>query len=361
MQSKPVVAIAMSGGVDSSVAAAMLVKQGYQVIGLMLKLWSEPESERGNRCCTPDSMALARSVASILSIPFYVLDARQIFFDSVVTSFINGYTQNLTPNPCIICNNLIRWDFLLNHALAIGADYLATGHYARINTTITNTFQLVRAVDLSKDQSYVLHGLTQSKLKHALFPLGEYKKPEIRQIARDYNLPVSDRPDSQDLCFLGRDRDYRHFLTQYAPQSLKPGLIMDKMGNILGNHEGLAFFTIGQRKGIRIPSPNPLYVVAKDTLRNVLIVGAREESGSDHLVADRVNWVEGCPPASSFTALVKIRYTAKAVPGVVSIVNEHSFRVKFEYLLPDITPGQAAVLYNGNICLGGGIISANDQ
>jgi tRNA-specific 2-thiouridylase len=360
MITKPVVAVAMSGGVDSSVAAALLVEQGYRVIGMMLRLWSGPETERTNRCCTPDSMAMARRVASILSIPFYVLDARQIFFDSVVNSFINGYTLNRTPNPCIICNQIVRWGFLLNHALATGADYLATGHYARITKDSERILQLSRAVDLSKDQSYVLHGFTQPQLKHALFPLGEYTKHEIRQMAHEYNLPVADRPDSQDLCFIGADGDYRRFLTHYAPQSQNPGLIMDQKGNVLGNHEGLAFFTIGQRKGLRISSPAPLYVLAKDTHRNVLIVGAREGSGSDHLVADHANWIDGHVPASPFTASVKIRYTSHDVSGVVSIINDNSFRFEFENLVPDITPGQAAVLYNGDICLGGGIISSND-
>jgi tRNA-uridine 2-sulfurtransferase len=361
MSTKPLVAVAMSGGVDSSVAAALLVEQGYQVIGIMLRLWSEPDTERENRCCTPDSVALARRVASILSIPFYVLDAKQIFYDSVVDSFLSGYALNCTPNPCIICNQIIRWDFLLNHALATGADYLATGHYARITKKSGSTYELSRAIDLSKDQSYVLHGLTQSQLKHTLLPLGEYTKHKIRQIAHEYNFPVADRPDSQDLCFIGADGDYRRFLTRYAPQSQNPGLIMDQKGKVLGNHGGLAFFTIGQRKGLRISSPVPLHVIAKDTLRNVLIVGTRQESGSDHLVADHVNWISGHAPSSRFTASVKIRYTAHDVSGAVSVINDNSFRVEFENLVPDITPGQAAVLYNDDICLGGGIISGNNQ
>jgi tRNA-specific 2-thiouridylase len=361
MSTKPLVAVAMSGGVDSSVAAALLVEQGYQVIGMMLRLWNEPDTERVNRCCTPDSMALARRVASILSIPFYVLDARQIFFDSVVNSFINGYLLNQTPNPCIICNQTVRWDFLLNHALATGANYLATGHYARIIKKSDHTFQLSRAIDHSKDQSYVLHGLTQFQLKHALFPLGEFTKHEIRQMAYAYNLPVANRPDSQDLCFIGADGDYRRFLTRYAPQSQNPGLIMDRKGNVLGNHDGLAYFTIGQRKGLRIASPVPIYVLAKDTFRNVLIVGTREESGRDHLVADHVHWIDGHAPLSQFNASVKIRYTAHDVSGLVTSINDNSFRIEFDNLVPDITPGQAAVIYNGDICLGGGIISNNDQ
>ena len=356
MGNKPVVAIAMSGGVDSSVAAALLLEQGYQVIGIMLRLWSEQGAEQSNRCCTPDSMSLARRVASILSIPFYVLDARQVFFDSVVKSFIDDYTHNSTPNPCITCNRLIRWDFLLNHALVAGADFLATGHYARISQNSEHALQLSRGVDPSKDQSYVLHVLTQLQLKHALFPLGEYTKREVRQLSQKFNLPVADRPDSQDLCFIGSDGDYRHFLIRNAPQTQNPGLIMNQHGQVLGNHNGLAFFTIGQRKGLHVSSPVPLYVLAKDSLRNVLIIGPREEAGNNHLVADQVNWIEGHPPASPFNASVKIRYNAHDVSGVVTIINEKSFRMEFENLIPDITPGQAAVLYNGDICLGGGII-----
>jgi tRNA-specific 2-thiouridylase len=361
MSTKPVVAIAMSGGVDSSVAAALLLEQGYSVIGMMLRLWSEQDSERVNRCCTPDSMALARRVASILSIPFYVLDARQIFFDSVVKSFIDGYTHNRTPNPCIPCNRFVRWDFLLNHALATGADYLATGHYARITQNSEHTFHLSRGVDPGKDQSYVLHVLTQTQLKHALFPLGGYVKHEVRQLAHKYNLPVADRPDSQDLCFIGADGDYRHFLAHYAPQTQNPGLIMNQQGHVLGNHQGLAFFTIGQRKGLHISSPVPLYVLAKDIFRNVLIVGTRKESGSNQLVAEHANWIEGHPPTPPFNASVKIRYNAHDISGVVSIINADSFRIEFDNLVNDITPGQAVVIYNGDICLGGGIISCSNQ
>lgn len=359
MNTKPVVAIAMSGGVDSSVAAALLVEEGYSVIGIMLRLWNEQDSESANRCCTPDSMALARRVASILSIPFYVLDARQIFFDTVVRSFIDGYAQYRTPNPCITCNRLVRWDFLLNHALAAGADYLATGHYARIHQNPNHTFFLSRGLDPTKDQSYVLHLLSQSILKHALFPLGCFTKQYVREMARMYNLPVADRPDSQDLCFIGSNGDYRQFLSRYAPHTQNPGLIMDRHGHIIGNHQGLPFYTIGQRKGLHISSPVPLYVLAKDTTRNVLIVGTKDESGGDQLIAEQVNWIEGYPPALNFNASVKIRYNGHDIPGIVSVIGEKSFRIEFNNPVSDITPGQAAVLYNKEICLGGGIISSN--
>ncbi len=357
MSSKPVVAVAMSGGVDSSVAAALLVEQGFSVIGIMLRLWSETESVRSNRCCTPDSISMARRVAATLSIPFYVMDAKQIFYDAVVSTFIDDYTHNLTPNPCIACNRLVRWGFLLDYALSAGADFLATGHYARIIQDSDQTFQLLRGVDALKDQSYVLHVMTQNQLVHALLPLGEYSKAEVREQAHKFNLLVAERPDSQDLCFVGVDGDYRHFLARHAPQAIKTGSILNQRGDILGQHGGLALYTIGQRKGLRIPAPNPLYVLEKDFSRNALIVGTRDQSGCSSLVAGQVNWISGRPPISPFTALVQIRYRAHGIPGVVNVLSGNRIDIQFEQPVHDITPGQAAVLYNGDVCLGGGIIS----
>ena len=359
MKQNPVVAIAMSGGVDSSVAAALLVEHGYTVIGMMLNLWSEQESDQANHCCSPNSLVFARRVASILSIPFYVLDTRQIFYEHVVKSFIDGYTHNMTPNPCVVCNRTIRWGFLLDHALAAGADFLATGHYARVINTSELTYQLLHGVDPSKDQSYVLHVLSQKQLKHTLFPLGEFSKQEVRQIAKNYNLPVADRPDSQDLCFIGADGDYRHFLVRNSPQTQNPGIISDSQGNVLGSHQGLAFFTIGQRKGIKISSPVPMYVLAKDSIHNILIVGTRQELSKDHLIANQTNWIEGFPPSGLFDASIKIRYNSHQVSGEVSIIDDRSFSVKFKNPTTDITPGQSAVLYNGDICLGGGVITSD--
>lgn len=357
MSNKPVVVVAMSGGVDSSVTAALLVERGYKVIGMMLNLWSEPGIQKSNRCCNPDSVALARQVSSILSIPFYVLDAKQIFYDSVVHPFIDDYTHNLTPNPCIYCNREIRWNFLFNHALAAGADFLATGHYARIIQPSEGSIQLLKGVDSNKDQSYVLHILTQEKLEHALFPLGVYTKPEVRQLAHKFNLPVAERKDSQDLCFLGGHGDYRQFLAQHAKHILSPGLIMDRHGTLFGHHQGLANFTIGQRKGLRISSPAPLYVVEKDLESNTLIVGNHEDTGRYDLIARNVNWIDGNTLNANFLSLVKIRYKAREIPCKVSVIDNRTMKIGFDTLVYDITPGQAAVLYNGDICLGGGIIS----
>lgn len=357
MSDKPGVAVAMSGGVDSSVAAALLVEQGYEVFGVMLNLWSEPGSAYLNRCCTPDSQAMARQVASILSIPFYMLDARQLFFDSVVEPFIYDYTHNRTPNPCIACNRQVRWGYLLSYTLAAGAAYLATGHYARLTQNPNQTYRLSRGSDATKDQSYVLHVLTQEKLAHTLFPLGIYTKQEVRQMAAKYGLPVANRPDSQDLCFIGASGDYAGFLEKYAPQARNPGAILDRQGNMLGQHQGLAFYTIGQRKGLHISSPAPLYVLEKDLRGNTIIVGPRAQSGWKHFIAEEVNWIEGQPPEATFSASVKIRYTAHDINGIVKLLENNRIHIEFENPVPDITPGQAAVLYNGDVCLGGGIIS----
>ena len=356
------VVIAMSGGVDSSVAAALLKQQGYHVIGMMLRLWSETGREESNRCCTPDSMALARRVAAMLDIPFYVVDAKELFYSTVVQSFLDGYAQGVTPNPCLICNRQIKWDFLLNHALALGADYLATGHYAKKQETEDGKWQLLRSTDRSKDQSYVLHVLTQEKLAKALFPVGEYPKPEIRKLAGTFGLPTAARSDSQDLCFLAGE-DYREFLRRNAPEIGHPGPILTRDGKTLGEHQGLAYYTIGQRKGLGVASRVPLYVLAKDAATNTLVVGREEELGSRELIAKDVNWISGEAPTESFRAEVKTRYTAREAWAEITPLDVNrpgetfrSRRVRFDAPQRDITPGQAAVFYDGDLVLGGGMI-----
>ncbi|MFZ5819679.1 MAG: tRNA 2-thiouridine(34) synthase MnmA [Chloroflexota bacterium] len=349
------VVVAMSGGVDSSVAAALLKQQGHAVTGMMLRLWSEPGKEESNRCCTPDSMAMARRVAAKLDIPFYVVDAKDVFRQTVVQYFLDGYAAGETPNPCLLCNRRIRWTFLLGHALALGADFLATGHYARRKET-NGKIALLRAVDPSKDQSYVLHVLTQEKLQKALFPVGEYQKADIRQMAEDFGLPVDKRPDSQDLCFLAGE-DYRAFIQRNAAGMLVPGEIVTRGGKALGRHTGLANYTVGQRKGLGVQSPAPLYVLGKDTVRNTLIVGEAHEFGANTLAARDVNWIAGEAPGEPFRALVKIRYTARPAGAVVTpIENGAQAQVRFDAPQRDITPGQAAVFYVGDETVGGGVI-----
>ena len=345
----------MSGGVDSSVAAALLVQQGYQVIGMMLRLWSEPGKESANRCCTPDAMAVARQVCAKLNIPFYAIDARKGFYDQVVNYFIEGYIKGITPNPCLVCNRAIRWGFLLHQAQNISAKYLATGHYARIRKDDDSKYQLLRGIDYTKDQSYVLYTLDQKKLAQTLFPLGGYTKSEVRQMARDFNLPVAERSESQDLCFVG-DGDYRDFLQRHSPQIATRGPIVNCDGQILGQHQGLAFYTIGQRKGLGISASQPLYVINKDVDHNILFVGTREQLEVQTIHVKHVNWVSGATPESAFQADIKIRYKSQEMQGTVTPIDAPRAQIDLDQPLRGITPGQAAVFYDQEVCLGGGII-----
>lgn len=356
MADKTKVVVAMSGGVDSSVAAALLKEQGYDVIGMMLRLWSETGREDSNRCCTPESMALARRVAAKLEIPFYVVDAKDAFRKTVVEMFLEGYARGETPNPCLECNRSIRWTLLLEHALALGAEFMATGHYARLDHDPQGRVRLLRAVDRSKDQSYVLHVLNQKQLRRALFPVGAHLKPEIRRIAEEHGLPSASRQESQDLCFLAGE-DYRDFLRRHRPEMLVPGPIVDLNGNVHGQHDGLANYTIGQRKGIRVSSGVPLYALRKVSGNNQLVIGTRAELGGDYLVTGAVNWVSGTPRSDPFRAEVKTRYTAIEQSATVTPI-EGGLRVhiKFDENQRDLTPGQAAVFYVDDAVIGGGII-----
>ncbi|HML21656.1 MAG TPA: tRNA 2-thiouridine(34) synthase MnmA [Aggregatilinea sp.] len=357
MNSKPRVVVAMSGGVDSSVAAALLVEQGYDVIGMMMRLWSEDCGDGGaNRCCTPGQMADARRIADQLGIPFYVIDTQDVFRGSIVQFFIDRYAAGDTPNPCLECNRHIRFEWLLNHALAMKADFLATGHYARVQRDADGTTRLLKGLDDAKDQSYVLSVLTQDKLRHAMFPVGDYAKPVVREMAAKFNLPVAQKHDSQDLCFLA-DGDYRRFLAEHALQAIQPGPIVTRDGRELGQHTGLPHYTVGQRKGLAISAPEPLYVLEADPARNALIVGTLDELGRRSLIAGRVNWTSGDVPDAPFRAEVKIRYKARPAPATVTPGGPDRVQVTFDAPLRDITPGQGAVFYDGDVCLGGGIIA----
>ncbi len=353
----PMVVVAMSGGVDSSVAAALLVEQGYPVVGMMLRLWSEEGHEDENRCCTPDAMAQARRVAAMLGIPFYALDVRERFRTSVVQAFLDGYTRGLTPNPCIVCNRFIRWGYLMEQAQQAGAEYMATGHYARLRRTANGLLELLRARDGQKDQSYVLSSLKQAQLAHTLLPLGELTKPEVRELARKFGLPVAERPDSQDLCFLGQE-DYRAFLGRHSQEVIRPGPIVTIEGQVVGAHQGLAFYTIGQRKGLGIAAPEPYYVLSKDLDQNRLVVGKEAQLGQQEMTVQDINWIAGTAPAEEFQAEVKIRYKSTPAPARIVPLPAAKARVEFAQPARDITPGQLAVFYQGELVAGGGLIES---
>lgn len=352
------VVVAMSGGVDSSVAAYLLKQEGYEVIGMMMRLWSEPGKENSNRCCTPDSVAQAKKVAAKLDIPFYVLDSKEVFYDRVVQNFIDGYKSGITPNPCLACNRWIRFDHLFNNAKAFGADYFSTGHYVQKTTLPNGVETFKRAVDEKKDQSYVLHVIDKAILPNLLFPIGAYPKSEIREIAEKIGLSVAKRPDSQDLCFLAGE-DYRGFLQRHNALNENSGPIIDLVsGEILGAHFGLINYTIGQRKGLGFAAPEPYYVIEKDLANNSLMVGVKEQLGFCYATTHLNNWFIEPNRGEPITALVKSRYTASLSPAVVIPQADGKATIQFDLPQRDLTAGQAAVYYQDDLLIGGGLISS---
>jgi tRNA-specific 2-thiouridylase len=348
----------MSGGVDSAVAAGLLVEQGYDVTGVMLHLWSEPGAGVENRCCTPRAVKDARRVARALDIPFRVLNCARRFKVAVVDTFIEEYGRGRTPNPCITCNRRIKFGYLLDMARVAGAAYLATGHYAGVRRT-DGTYRLLRGADPHKDQSYFLYTLGQEQLRNVLFPLGDYTKSRVRALAEEWDLPVAEKDESQDICFV-RDQDYGRFLRDYAPDTLEPGPILDREGEELGEHRGLPLYTIGQRRGIGVTWSEPLYVLEKDVLRNALIVGPESQLGWQRFQVEDARFVADHPPTFPAQVGVKIRSTSREANATLHPGPGGTIWVETEKPFRDVTPGQAAVFYRGRSLLGGGIISLSN-
>jgi tRNA-specific 2-thiouridylase len=350
------VVVAMSGGVDSSTAAALLVEAGYEVIGVMMRLWTEGgEGGATNRCCSPEAVEDARRVCQILDTPFYLMNYERDFKHHVVDYFIHEYASGRTPNPCLACNRHIKFGLLLHRALSLDAQYLATGHYARIRRA-NGRYQLLKGVDRRKDQSYALYMLGQRELAHLLFPLGDYTKDEVRAIALERGLPVAEKAESQELCFV-HDNDYRRFLRTHAPEAIKPGPIIDTAGRLIGQHKGLPFYTIGQREGMGIAAPEALYVLEMDAARNAIVAGTKAELGRRELIAHQVRFVSGEAPDSLTKVTAKIRYKAVEAKATLTPVGENTVALTFVEPQRDITPGQGVVFYQGEVVLGGGIIA----
>lgn len=339
----------MSGGVDSSVAALVLKERGHEVIGATLNLWSYAgRIEPYNECCSLEVMAVARQ----LGIEHRFLDYGELFKRAVVDRFIQGYGRGRTPNPCVRCNDLVRFPALLEEAEKLDCDYLVTGHHARIIAE-DGVYYLVRGHDPQKDQSYFLYGLGQQELSRLLLPIGEYRKETVWKLAREAGLNIKTR-ESQDLCFVP-DNDYRRFLLENSRDGIRPGEIVDTGGRVVGRHEGLPFYTIGQRRGLGLALPEKTYVVGFDLERNRLIVGPEEKLYSSGLVAAEVNWIAE-PPSGGLEAQAKIRYRSKLVAVRVDLLAETKVKVTFQEPQRAVTPGQAVVLYRGPRVLGGGVI-----
>jgi tRNA-specific 2-thiouridylase len=351
------VVVAMSGGVDSSTAAWFLKEKGYEVLGATMCIGMTDKTQGGPaRCCALADIEDARRVALQLEIPFYVIHLREEFEEKVIRYFCEEYAKGKTPNPCILCNEKIKFGVFLKKALELEADLLATGHYARLDfDERIGRFLLRKGVDRKKDQSYVLFSLTQDQFRHTLFPLGDLRKEEVREKALQLGLRVHDKPESQEVCFI-QETSYHSFLSERLRESVEPGPILDKDGNILGRHRGIPFYTIGQRRGLRLAKGKPLYVIQIDRERNAIVVGGEGEVCGDAFLVDSVNWIAAPETIPFHNAHVKIRYNHPGSEASISPKGEGEWEVKFKSPQKAITPGQAAVFYDGETVLGGGWI-----
>ncbi len=346
------VAVAMSGGVDSSLAAALLKEAGYEVIGVTMQIWPSDKQAFGG-CCGLEAVEDAKRVAYKLGILHYVMNFRDIFAQKVIADFCLEYSLGKTPNPCIRCNQYVKFDALLGRTKELDADFMATGHYARIEQS-PDGYHLLKAVDLTKDQSYFLYTLGQRELQHLLLPIGNLHKAEVRRLSTEMGLPTATRRESQDICFIP-DNDYRSFIAKHIP--LKFGDIVDTNGKVLGRHSGLAQYTVGQRQGLGLASNKRLYVLRLDVANNRLVVGTKGQLLGNGLFASELSWVSGKAPKEPINITAKIRYRSLEVIAKVHL-NDGVAEVNFQQPQWAIAPGQAIVFYQGNAVLGGGIIEA---
>lgn len=360
MKDKKKVIVAMSGGVDSSVTAALLLEQGYDVSGVTMQIWDTSQVENGDEhlgCCSLTAVEDARSVAVKLGIPFYVMNFRDIFEEKVIGYFMDEYLRGRTPNPCIACNIHVKFAALLDRALSLGVHYIATGHYARLGFSEKyGRYTVRRPADRKKDQTYVLYGLTQRQLAHTLMPLGEYTKDQVRKLAADIGLRVADKAESQEICFV-LDDNYRNFLREKT-KDIKPGSFVNMRGEAIGEHKGIPFYTIGQRRGLGIAAGERLYVIKIDPVHNVITLGPEKAILGSDLIAEDINMVLYDQLAGQVELAAQIRYNGRPAPATVVPLPDGRLRVHFHRPLRAITPGQAVVFYQGDYLVGGGTIAS---